>query len=381
MIPLRSIALALLVFALAACQSGSDQRYLDASLGQKLELPPDLSLDDAESRFELPANFAGDDPNQRNRVPVLAKVDSLRLEGSANLYWLSVEEPVDNLYQQIKNFWAVEGYRLVIDEPVIGIMQTEWIYRDEGTTEASGGWFARLAGEDGLSSTQDQFKTRIERGADGKSRVYIAHRGTQYLYVLDTGDGAKKLVEEDKAVPETTAGQEDREESQWRFRQPEPELEIEMLSRLMIYLGLQQEEVERQVAEARLFKPRAFLNRDSDENTPFVLIKDTYHIAWNRVYHSLERMNFEIANSQFNSGLGFGDTGYITVNTEIVEEEEDGGFFSFFSSKKQVGRQFVLVLSPESHEWTRMNIETEEGEFDTSPEGAEFLTLLFEQIR
>ena len=58
----------------------------------------------------------------------MAKVESLRLENQSGLYWLSVEEPVDNLYQVVKNFWASEGYRLVVDEPVIGLMQTEYIY-------------------------------------------------------------------------------------------------------------------------------------------------------------------------------------------------------------------------------------------------------------
>ncbi len=375
----RSIALALLVFVLAACQGGLDQRYLDASLGQKLELPPDLSADETESRFELPGNFSGDDPDQRDRVPVLAKVDSLKLEGSADLYWLSVEEPVDNLYQQVKNFWAAEGYRLVIDEPVIGIMQTEWIYRDEGSVEASGNWVERLFGEDDLSATQDQFKTRIERGENGESRIYIAHRGTQYRYILEVGDRAQDLPE--GAVG--AAGSGDQDESQWNFRQPEPELEVEMLSRLMVYLGLQQAEVERQVENVKLFQPRAFLDVDPEEGSPFIMLKDTYHIAWNRIYQTLERLNFDIASSQFKSDLGFTTEGVIVVNTEVIqpEEEEEGGFFSFLASTEQVDRQFVLVLSPESHEWTRMNLETEKGDFDTTPEGAEFLSLLYEQIR
>ena len=369
----RSIAVALLTAALAACNIGLDQRYLDATLGQSLELPPDLSKDDTESQFELPANFSGDDPDERGRVPVLAKVDSLKLEGSANLYWLSVEEPVDELYQLVKNFWAGEGYRLVIDEPVIGIMQTEWIYRDEGSVEAAGNWIERLFGEDDLSATQDQFRTRIERAEGGKSRIYIAHRGTEYQYVLDTNE---------RGVDPATAAGAGEEASQWQFRQPEPEMEIEMLSRLMVYLGLQQAEAERQVANVEMFEPRAFMSVDPEEQSPFILMKDTYHIAWNRVYHSLERLNFEIASSQFKNDLGFVTEGVIIVNTEVTEQgEEEGGFFSFFTATEQLDRQFVLVLSPESHEWTRMNLETEKGDFDTSPEGAEFLSLLYQQIR
>lgn len=372
--PIHIALLAFAVVSLGACETGLDRRYLDAGLGQSLELPPDLSRDEVRSNFELPANFSGDDPNARGSVPVLARVDTLELEGSAGLYWLSVEEPVDNLYQQVKNFWASEGYRLVLDEPVIGIMQTEWIFKEEGSEESGGNWLEQLFGEDDLSATQDQFRTRIERGDDGRSRIYVAHRGTEYNFIFESS----KQSEITAAQPDVVANESD---SAWRFRQPEPELEIEMLSRLMVYLGLQQDQVESQVANVKLFKPRAYMQIDAEENTPFVVMREAYQIAWNRVYHSLERLDFDIASAEFNTGLGFTKEGVITVNAEVVETREEEGFFSMFTTKEEVGRQFVLVLTPESHDWTRVYIETEKGDYDTTPEGAEFLSLLFDQVK
>ncbi|MCP4390830.1 MAG: hypothetical protein GY802_21215, partial [Gammaproteobacteria bacterium] len=113
-------ALLVLSIVIYGCQNDLDTRYLDASVGGRLELPPDLIQYESESGFELPESFSGDDEGVRNKVPVLARVESLRVEGSEDLYWLSVEEPVDNLYQLVKNFWAAEGYRLIVDEPVIG---------------------------------------------------------------------------------------------------------------------------------------------------------------------------------------------------------------------------------------------------------------------
>ena len=58
--------------------------------------------------------------------------------------------------------------------------------------------------------------------------------------------------------------------------------------------------------------------------------KDPYQIAWNRVYHQLERMNFEIESAEFESGL-LGE-GVIRINAQVSEGEKDKGFFSFFSS-------------------------------------------------
>ena len=352
----------LLVAALAACGGSLDRRYLDASLGEGLEIPPDLTEADAQSRFELPTVFSGDDPSVRNKVPVLAKVESLRLESQSGLYWLSVEEPVDNLYQLVKNFWSAEGYRLVMDEPVIGVMQTEWVYKEEGGEKQAQSWWERLLATKDLSATQDQYKTRIERDeASGRSRVYIVHRGTEYKHVIESG--------------RSVSGDSD---SDWHFRRNEPELEVEMLSRLMVHLGLEQSDVDRQLVSAKLFEPRASLHFDVDEQSPFMILNDAYHIAWNRVYHQLERLNFEIDSKEFSSGLL--TEGFFVVNTEVVDGENSGGFFSFGADDPEK-RQIVLVLSEETHEITRVDIETIDGDYDQSPEGDQFLKFLYRHIK
>lgn len=363
--PVATLLLALLI---AGCSSDLDRRYLDASVGERLELPPDLIESEQGSSFILPDTISDDGGQGRGQRPVLAKVESLQLQGSGNLYWLSVEEPVNDLYRIVKNFWAAEGYRLLIDEPAIGIMQTEWIYKEEGADRKPDNWFLALFSGKDLSATQDQFRTRIERGSDGINRIYIAHRGTEYQHVL------KSNAEVEQAVVDF-----EQTDNDWQFRQPESELEVEMLSRLMIYLGLQQAEVDQQLANAALFQPRAFVQVDSEENSPYLILKDPYHIAWNRVLHSLEQMNFEIESKEFRSGL-LGE-GVFMINAQVREDSNEGGFFSFVSTSQTRERRIVLVLSEESHQLTRVNIETFDGEFDTTPEGAEFMRLLYRRLK
>jgi outer membrane protein assembly factor BamC len=309
--------------------------------------------------------LSGDDANaERGKIPVLAKVYSMLLESNGDMYWIQVEEPVDNLYQLVKNFWAEEGYRLEVDEPVIGLMQTEWISKEEGGVEESSSWFGKLFTSEDLSASQDQYSTRIERDNTGDlNRIYIAHRGTEYRYVLTT-DGARD---------------DERSDSEWAFRPREPELEIEMLSRLMIYLGLQDAEVEKQRSNIRLFKPRAFLDLDTDEGSPFLIINDVYQIAWNRVFHQLERMNIEIISFEFKSG--FSNEGVIFIKVSTLEVAEGGGFFSFQSDEKEGEIKLTLVFSEETNQTTRLILEDDKGQFDTSPEGNEFIKLLYRKIK
>jgi outer membrane protein assembly factor BamC len=360
----RKILLLAALALLAACESGLDRRYLDVSLGQPLELPPDLSEFESESSFDLPASFQGDGQAEAGKVPVLAKVDSVQLQGGPDLYWLSVDESVEGLYQHVKNFWASEGYGLLVDEPVIGIMETEWIYTEEGADHKSDSWWKRLFDSEDLSATQDQFRTRLERNPSGQgSRVYMAHRGTEYVHEFRVGET-------------DTEGEDDANE--WQYRQSDPELEVEMLSRLMIYLGLQQAAVEGQLERVSLYSPRASMQVDDEEKSPYLILKNPYHIAWNRVYHVVEQMNLEINFVEFKSGLS--GEGVISVKSKVVEVKDDGGFFSFGSEKDKI-RDFVLVLSEETHELTRVIIEDDKGQFDTTPEGAQFITLLYEQLK
>ena len=348
----------------AGCSTDLDKRYLDANTSEELALPPDLTASRSESSFKLPEGFSEEAGLKDGEVPVLARVDSLKLEGYAGFYWLSVEEPVESLYQQVKAFWEFEGFRLEKDEPAIGMMQTEWIFNEEGT-EAGSSYFFGLFKNNDLSATQDQFKTRIERDPETQqSRVYIAHRGTALKYEINSGEGNAEA---------------DIDDNQWSFRQPEPALEIEMLSRLMIYLGLEQATVEQQVEDVKLFAPRALKRFDSEENAPYLLLEDPYRRAFNRVHHQLERMNFEIANLNYDSSLF--TEGTITVTLDVVEEADDGGLFSFFSSSSLSAGQVVLVISEESKDTTRVTLETYQGDIDTSAEGAEFLNLLYLHLK
>ena len=348
----------------AGCSTDLDLRYLDANTSEQLALPPDLTASQNEPGFKLPEGFSGDAELKAGDIPVLARVDSLKLEGHAGFYWLTVEEPVENLYQQVKNFWEFEGFRLEQDEPVIGMMQTEWIFNEEGAETGSSYFFGLIKNND-LTATQDQFKTRIERDPETQqSRVYIAHRGTALNYEINAGEGSADA---------------DIDDNQWSFRQPESELEIEMLSRLMVYLGLEQAVVEEQVENVKLFAPRALKRFDSEENAPYLLLEDPYRRAFNRVQHQLERMNFEIAGLNYDSSLF--TEGTITVTLDVVEEADGGGLFSFFSSSNLSEGQVVLVISEESKDTTRVILETYQGDIDTSAEGAEFLNLLYLNLK
>jgi outer membrane protein assembly factor BamC len=360
---MRFSAALLPVFMLAtlvACSNSSEKLYGDAKILPDLEVPPDLMVDKSESIVELPEVFtksgsAGNIIGKQNSV--LLEVDTISLEGNADFYWLVVDADVEDVYQLVKNFWAAEGFNLAVDEPVIGIMETEWIHSKQGTNKEAS-FLGGLFGEDDLSAIQDQYKSRIGRDAkSGETLVYITHRGTEYSHVLAT-----------KSDDENGGSNE------WGFRASDAELEIEMLSRLMIFLGLEQPGIENQLAKTRLLSPRASVQIDYSENETYLMLKGEYTRNWNRTLHQLERLNFEVLSADIRSGLS--DDGVMLVETNIDTTESNSGFFSFGGDGEVHKKQVYLVFSEETHELTRISIEDTSGDIDTSPEAVEFLTLL-----
>ncbi len=353
---------------LIACSSDPDMKYLDARTTANLEIPPDLTQAKLNDKFEIPANFSSGLGETVNKIPVLAQVESIKLDGAADFYWLSIDGQIENLYETIKSFWGSEGFTLDIDEPVIGIMQTEWVLKEEGATNKDSGFFASffadLFASHDFSASQDQYRTRIARDSDtSATRIYISHRGTQYEH---------KLV---------TRQNEDDEPNNWAFRAPEPELEIEMLSRLMVYLGLEEADVGQQVSAVKMFQPRVSIHTDNSENETYLLVRAVQKQTWNRLLHELDRLDIEVVRANPTSGLS-GD-GVIQVKTIYETLEETGGFAAIFSSSEPrlVQKEVVLVVSEENHELTRISLKTPDGDVEESAEGLEFLTMLFDHIR
>jgi len=371
---MKSFAVALLIFSAinrGAWRGGSAElEYLDSRVRPNLEIPPDLTLIKADGSFELPAVFTTSGAETRDGLPVLASVDSIQLKGHSDYYWLSIDEPADNLYRLVKDFWASEGYTLAMDEPAIGIMETNWIFNKEGSNKNLS-FFAKLFGGDDLSESQDQFKTRIARDAGtATSQVYISHRGT----------GTPGPVVSQSQAYDFAQNADAKIESVWNIRVAEPELEVEMLSRLMLYLGLRQLEVDQQLAKMKLFPPRASIHTDYDEDETYILVKDEFARAWNRTLHQIERLNLEIISADIGSGLT-GKKGDLLVETDIEVEVDSSGFFSFTPDIEIVKKQIKLVFSVESPEITRISMETDEDDSKIAYEEVEFLTLLYQYIK
>jgi outer membrane protein assembly factor BamC len=350
---------------LAACASDNTPNpYLSTKVGKNLELPPDLQAKKLESKYALPEGFI-QTSKEEGVPPVLVAVDSIQLKGGGGFYWLEIEESPEDLFRLVKQFWASEGYPIMLEEPLLGIMQTDWNYLDVGTNRPDLSFWENLFFINDYSASQDQFKARIEKSANNSlSKVYISHRGADLNYRL-------LRTEQDAAKGN---------ENRWLFRRSEPELEVEMLSRLMVYLGVQQAQLKQNLDNLKVYLARASLHRDIESSKNYLLMPYDHLRAWHRVLHQLERLNLNLDYANFQQD--FDEEGLISVISDIQIDSSDKNFFSFLSEEKEtVNKIFTISVSAETHRVSRIELRTEDGENDDSKEAHDFINLLLEYLK
>lgn len=251
----RALGLAALSFLLYGCswnleQLAPDRRpdYRESKVANRLEVPPDLTASTIDDTLAVPeinptgsasfSSYASERTGAgqvRTGDTVLPTPANMRIEHEGNRRWLLVENQTpEQLWPKLKDFWTTNGLTLNRDDPRIGVMETGWA---ENRADVSGGVIRDVLRKfidfAYSASTRDKFRLRLERAEGGGTAVFLTHYGMQETTLGDER-GRKDIT--------TT--------TMWQPRPPDPELEAEMLNRLMIYLGASEQRAAAQVAKA-----------------------------------------------------------------------------------------------------------------------------------
>jgi outer membrane protein assembly factor BamC len=294
------LAALLLVCGLAACSSmenllGGDKidyRSVGATRDKGLEVPPDLTQLSRDSRFQPTAGSISAAQFQAGTAATTtaaavgsnvapAAVGDIRLEREGNQRWLAVGLPPEQLWPQLQAFWKERGFALSLDQPELGVMETDWA---ENRAKLPQDIIRNTIGKvlDSLYSTgeRDKFRTRVERTSAG-SEVYLTHRGMVEVY---SGDRKETTV--------------------WQPRAPDPQLEAEMLQRIMLKLGVKEETVKTAAAPGGpTVAPRARVVEGQPAAT--LQVDDNFDRAWRRVGLALDRSGFTVEDRDRTQGLYF----------------------------------------------------------------------------
>ena len=382
----RNSLLALLAVGIAACSSVNVDDVLpdkaveykrETQADRNLEVPPDLTSDRINDRMSVPDSIGGVSTSyseyltdrklrgadDATRVAVagsvLPAVKDIEVRRDGDSRWLVVAGSVEEVWQRVVDFWQEAGILMLEQDPTVGIMRTAWI---ENRANISRDFVTDAIRKtlDGLYETgfRDQYRVRLERSTDGRTEVYMTHFGMEEQVIQGSGGTTERTV--------------------WVPRERDPQLEAEMLRRLMVYLGALDERAQAQLAAGgqRQQTRSQLLNTRTGTQ---LLIDDTFSRSWRLVGLALDRGGFAVEDRDRSAGIY-----YVRYNDPSKEDADKGWLSSlkFWGDDKDVDKvNRYQVKVGDNGDRTVVTVANDKGEPDASPTSIRILTLLNEQIR
>lgn len=363
--------------ALGACSSieipSKKIDYKSSTKLPPLEIPPDLVRPGTDDRFVVPdgnpkgtATFSDYSKDRAGRpqvssaqaTTVLPKIENAHIERAGTQRWLVVPGAPEQIWPMIKEFWQETGFVVNVERPEAGVMETDWAENRAKIPETGiRGVLGRALDSLYSTSERDKFRTRLERGAQpGTTEIYVSHRGMEEVYINESQDQLR-----------------------WQPRPPDPDLEAEMLRRIMVRFGVEGERAKTQVAAAKL-EPQAKLNRGAEGS--LLALNDQFDRAWRRVGLALDRVGFTVEDRDRSKGLYF--VRYIDPNADLKTTEEKGWFskLKFWSSSPKVqSKEQYRILVQADGPGAEVRVLDKNGAREQSDTANRILTLLYDQLK
>ena len=354
------LALLALVASLAACSVLESDKidYKSAGKAPTLEVPPDLSQLSRDNRYAVPGGavtanaYQAGVANAPGIPTAVANIGDVRMERSGTQRWIVINRTPDQLWEPVKDFWQESGFLLTTEQRNLGIMETDWAEnRAKLPQDIIRGTLGKLVDSVYSTGELDRFRTRLERNPNGSTEIFISHRGMQEVY---------NNSRQDQTV--------------WQPRPSDPELETEFLRRLMVKLGVSQEQSK--ILAATTAAPKT-ATVATIGNQPVVQINEGFDRAWRRVGLALDRTGFTVEDRDRSAGIYY--VRYVTPNPD---KKDEGFFGKLFSGSKKDEAPIKFRISVKSQgEATTVSVLNDAGAPETSANAQRIVKVIADDLK
>jgi len=358
----------MLSLAMSGCSMIESKKidYKSAGKLPTLEVPPDLTAPTGDNRYAIPDTQGSGTATlstysqERKTAPsgvqtLLPAQDKARIERAGTQRWLVVQATPQQVWPLIKDFWQETGFIVNLESPETGVIETDWA---ENRANIPQDVIRRTLGKvlDSVYSTaeRDKFRTRIEAGKDG-TEIYISHRGMMEVYATE---GKDKTV--------------------WQPRPADPELEAEMLRRLMLRFGVEQGRAETLLAKQQT-PEQARIVREA--GAPVLEMDENFDRAWRRVGLALDRVGFAVEDRDRSKGVYF--VRYIDPEIDNDSKRDEGMLakFAFWRSKKDQSSPQLQIVVNEAGDKSRVSVTGADGKTADANTQNRIINLLHKELK
>ncbi len=383
----RTSALLAGALALGACSTidgflqGDKVDYKTrAAKNAPLDVPPDLTQLQRDGRYAPQAGIvsasayqAGSPAAAQGAVALATTVapnavGDMRIVREGNQRWLFVPLPPEALWPQLRAFWQERGFSLLVDTPEAGVMETDWA---ENRAKLPQDIVRRTLGRvfDSLYDTgeRDRYRLRVERTAAG-SEVYVTHRGMVETYTTDK-----------------------RDQTVWTARPADPQMEAEILSRLMVKLGAKEAQAREATAKPAVTAvagtPAATVAATGPARARAIAgqpgalqVDEGFDRAWRRVGVALDRSGFTVEDRDRAGGLYF--VRYADPkNADRAEPSFFAKLFSFGKTDAASAPQRYRIALKAAGDKTGIAVQNSQGGAESGEIAQRIVAVLIEELK
>ena len=358
-------AVLLIGFAGCAQFGGNKTANTPAKQREALEVPPDLTRPVGDNLATIPASEAATYSEYTAKIPAVNTSpatlsgsttptgNTVRLERDGAQRWLVVQGDPARVWVKAREYFLRSNTTLTVDNAKTGVLESDWIDRPVKFT----GFLSNIRGSLQSSGLRDKFRVRVERGrVDGTAEVYVSHQSMAEMVSNNDGSSTTQIF--------------------WEPRPADPEMEAEMLGKLLTEFGLHEEQVKGQVASVS--PERAQRVKDA-----LLLPQDDLDVAWQRVGQALDRAGVITEDRERSGGI---------IYVRYVDSSQAGkkkGLFSWLTSdtsaepgaKNDAPKDRFQVRLQTTDAGTKLTVHDVKGETELSAAGQHLFDVLLHQLR
>jgi outer membrane protein assembly factor BamC len=328
--------------------------YQRARTANPLEVPPDLTYKTDEELYIPNPNEAATYSGYQQQLPtvqnsmqaILPQNPKVTMQRDGQSRWLVVEAAIEPVWDKVYQFCLNNGLELERIEPQIGIMETGWL---ENRADIPQDLLRNLLGSLGdviySAPTRDKFRIRLERAPNQEhTEIYLTHSGMQEVATNN-------------------------DQFAWQPRASNPELEIELLNRLILALGAK---ISPEITEASSTSNtvRASLAEER-ELTVYLPLEQ----VWRLTGLILDRLGIVVEDREPEQGLY-----YIRYNDPEFRDKQPGFWGRLFGRKQSINEHYIIQLKSSGAD-TNITVLNQEELPEYNRNTRNILNILYEEFK
>jgi len=260
---------------------GGDDNYLKSGSSKALQIPPDLTTPNHADALQIP-----DDEVSAKQVGykasmqqvVLPEFLDMTIRRQGTVRWLEVDTDPMSLWEPIKSFWFNQGFDLVKDLPVLGLMETQWKEVNQAIPSAGKYSDVAEARKSSYAALRQKYRTRMEREPNSRTNIFITQRSSVVV-------GLNKS-----------------NEVVWGMRPPNPEKEAEIFVRIMEFLGSTRGNAAEKI-KGKDIKDAVRIQMADLAGIPVLFVEDEYSNVWRQTGVALDRAGLYVDDYYRDKGI------------------------------------------------------------------------------